>query len=723
MPDAALQERLFEVLRSPRYQPLTKSGLARELDLPPDERVALRSLLRDLEVDGVIFRARRGLYSLRQRTAGALTGTMRFLNSGGAHFLPDRRDPDNRASLLSLGFKLDQDIRIFVRAYESGTALPGDRVAATASLNKLTGQIEARVGKILARSERPFVGTLCQNGRMLAVRPDDPGLPESIDVPSHGTRWKAGNKVLAVIEAWEGRGRTPRGRIVRDLGPPDTPGLGILAIIHKFSLPTEFPSDVMREAEEIPTSIPDSEIEAREDWRERDVVTIDPNDARDFDDAIVVTPQAGGGWELAVHIADVAYYVRPGSATDREAEHRGNSVYLADRVIPMLPKKLSNGLCSLQPRVDRLTRVCVMRFDKNGRRTAARFARAVICSQRRFTYEEAFQEMKASDPSLRSPALDRAWPLASLLRRKRFAAGSLDLDFAEVRAVLDDKGRPVGLARIEHDESHQLIEEFMLAANEAVAKAIKDASVPGIYRIHEDPDEEKLADYGDLLGSYGIMAGDLSKRAELQRVLKSIRGRPDEHALKIALLKSLKRAAYHPDPLGHYGLAKTNYTHFTSPIRRYADLVVHRVLGSMLFKSGGAAESGERTPSYPKMAEIAEHISETERTAAEAEQESQRLMQTEFFASLLKRRPVPTFGAAIVDVKRMGVFVELTEFPIRGLIKIEDFPPGDFTYDPGGQRFYSRRPKVNLRPGTTLTVAPVRVDRDRRLIDFRTADV
>ena len=717
-----LRDRVLALLRSPRYQPMTKSELARTLELTPDERAGFRMVLRELVADGLVVEGRKSRYSVRHRGQGLLVGTLKFLNTGGAHFVPDPHDSENRGVLVGLGIDPARRDAIYVPAQNTGLALPGDMVTIKVSQDQWRDDsaIVGRVVKILERSGRTFVGTLIKAGHAWAINPDDPAMPQTFDVrASDSTRARLGNKVVACLEAWETTERRPVARLVEDLGPPDTPGLAMLAIIHKYSLPTEFPVAAVNEAAEWSPTIPPEELAVREDWRGREVVTIDPDDARDFDDAIAVTPLPGGGWELAVHIADVAYYVRSGSALDREAAERGNSVYLADRVIPMLPESLSNGLCSLQPGVDRLTRVAVMTFDAKGRRTKARFARAVIRSQRRFTYEEAFLEMKAADPKRRSPVLDRAWPLASLLRRKRFAAGSLDLDFPEVRAVLDAQGRPIGLRTIEHDESHQLIEEFMLAANEAVAKFIKDAEVPGLYRVHEDPDETKLAEFSLDLANAGILAGDLTKRAELQRLLGTLKGRADSHAIKIALLKSLKRAVYHAEPLGHYGLAKANYTHFTSPIRRYADLVVHRTLGTLLAKEGGTAETVERLPGQSKMADIAEHLSLTERTAAEAEQESQRLMQTEYFAGLLKLKEPPEFNAAIVEARRMGVFVELTQFPIRGLVRAEDFPDGDFVFDAAAARFFCRRPRYNFGPGTQVTVVPWRVDRARRLIDFR----
>ena len=314
--------------------------------------------------------------------------------------------------------------------------------------------------------------------------------------------------------------------------------------------------------------------------RNQFIVTIDPDDARDFDDAIHVEKLANGGWQLGVHIADVAAYVEPGSALDREARRRGNSVYLPDRVIPMLPERLSNGVCSLKPEVDRLTHSVFIQFDKRGVAKSARFARSVIRSAHRLTYKEAYAILTSPPRDRLGERLHLAWELAALLRRRRFEHGALDLDFPEVKVLIDTHGKPVRLERVENDESHQLIEEFMLAANEAVARELKKRTIPTIYRVHENPDPEKLAEYRELALSFGYKVGDLTHRAELQRLLAEIRGKPEEQALKVGLLKSLKRARYDPQPLGHYGLAKTNYLHFTSPIRRYADLVVHRALGS-----------------------------------------------------------------------------------------------------------------------------------------------
>ncbi|MEZ5301530.1 MAG: RNB domain-containing ribonuclease [Verrucomicrobiales bacterium] len=434
-------------------------------------------------------------------------------------------------------------------------------------------------------------------------------------------------------------------------------------------------------------------------------------------------PLKGGGWELAVHIADVSHYVRPGTELDREATVRGNSTYLVDRVIPMLPERLSNGICSLKPGVDRLTKLAVIEFNPHAEPVKARFAAAVIRSAARFSYEEAFAIMMregAPDGAVEQMLRD-AWDLASKLRRNRFAQGALDLDFAEIKVVLDARGKPTELRPVPYDESHQLIEEFMLAANEAVAAATKRADMPAIYRVHEDPDAEKLAEFRALAHQYGFKVGDLSNRDEIQRLLKMVRGTPEEHVIKIGLLKSLKRAAYHPDPTGHYGLAKANYTHFTSPIRRYADLVVHRVLGNLMAKRGNPGFETAPTPKYAKMGEIAAHISDTERISAEAENQSKQMKILEFFAGLLREPKPPKFLAVVTDIRRIGIFIELADTQVRGLIRADELPPGRYRHDPARNALVGPRQKDIIHVGSEIGVRPAKVDFVNQRIDFRLA--
>src|SRR6267378_2822363 len=569
-----IREQILGLLRRKDYRPLNKIDIARKLGLTEAERVALRKSLRELERAGEIARIRKNRYVLPAE-ADLVTGKL-SIHQAGYGFLTSEMSgqPD-----------------VFIAAENTGTAMHGDRVVARMSRDEPHGRIkgrrEGRVIRILERAHDTIVGTLQRSRNFYYVVPDDPRIVHDVYVgqvsnsplATSKVAPQVGDKVVVRLEAWESRHVNPEGEIIEVLGPASAPGIDMLSIIRKYHLPTEFPRDVLDKAKGIPETVDARQVEGREDLRGEFIVTIDPDDARDFDDAIQVE-KTGSGWRLGVHIADVAAYVEPDSPLDREARRRGNSVYLPDRVIPMLPERLSNGVCSLKPGVDRLTHSVFIQFDKRGVAKSARFARSVIRSAHRLTYKQAYAILNSPPRDRLAERLHLAWELAALLRRKRFEHGALDLDFPEVKVWVDTQGKPVRLERVENDESHQLIEEFMLAANEAVARELKRRAIPTIYRVHENPDPEKLAEYREFVLSFNYKAGDLTHRSELQRLLASIRGKPEEQALKVGLLKSLKRARYDPQPLGHYGLAKTNYLHFTSPIRRYADLVVHRALGS-----------------------------------------------------------------------------------------------------------------------------------------------
>lgn len=381
----------------------------------------------------------------------------------------------------------------------------------------------------------------------------------------------------------------------------------------------------------------------------------------------------------------------------------------------MLPERLSNGVCSLRPDVNRLTHSVFIEFARDGRTKSSRFARTVIRSARRLTYREAFALLKAQPANQLGERLHVAWELASLLRKKRFEQGSLDLDFPEVKVRLDAEGKPILLERIENDESHQLVEEFMLAANEAVARELKNRSIPTVYRVHEDPDPAKLAEYRELILSYNYKVGDLTNRRELQRLLASLAGKPEEQALKIGLLKSLKRARYAPQPLGHFGLAKNNYTHFTSPIRRYADLVVHRGLAELEQSRKSRTDMGQ-------IAAIAEHISITERVAAEAEIDSVKMKKLEFFQRQLDAREPQIFRAAVLDVKNYGLLVELPDVLITGFVHVSSLTDDFYVFNAAQRQFIGRQSRRRFSVGDQLRVFVARVDVFKRQVDFALAE-
>ena len=708
-----IREQVLALLARKDYRPLNKVDIARRLGFGGSERVALRKTLRELEHAGEIARIRKNRYVLPAE-ADLVAGKLSIHPAGYGFLSPEKSgDPD-----------------IFIAAENIGTAMHGDRVVARISRDaphdRIKGRREGRIIRILERAHDTIVGTLQRSRNFYYVVPDDPRFVHDIYVrperdQQQGTSANVGEKVVVRLDVWESRHVNPEGEIIEVLGPASAPGVDVLSIIRKYHLPAEFSKDVLDQAERISEKIGSRQLESREDLRKEFIVTIDPDDARDFDDAIQVE-KTGTGWRLGVHIADVATYVEPASALDREARRRGNSVYLPDRVIPMLPERLSNGVCSLNPGVDRLTHSVFIHFDKHGVVKSARFARSVIRSAHRLTYKQAYAILTSPPGDQLGEQLHLAWELAALLRRKRFQHGSLDLDFPEVKVWVDKEGRPVRLERVENDESHQLIEEFMLAANEAVARELKNRAIPTIYRVHENPDPEKLAEYREFVLSFDYKVGDLTHRVELQRLLAAFRGKPEEQALKIALLKSLKRARYAPQPLGHYGLAKANYLHFTSPIRRYADLVVHRALAT----NGAPRRRGDaaRRPFNPDMSEIAsiaEHISATERNAADAEIDAAQMKKLEFFQRQLDERNPQIFRAAIVDVRNYGLMVELPDALITGLVHVSSLTDDFYLFEPARRQLIGRRSRKRYSVGDELSVFVSRVDVFKRQVDFAIA--
>ena len=711
-----IREKLLALVRAPDYRPRDRDEIARALGLQGRDRVEVRKTLHELEHAGEIVRIRKNRYVLPSE-ADLVTGKLSIHQAGYGFLVPEKAgEPD-----------------IFIAAENTGTAMNGDRVVARISRDVpprhakvRAGQAaqhrgEGRVIRILERARDTIVGTLQQSRNFYYVVPDDPRLvhdvyvqvPPRARLPKTPTR---DDKVVVRLEAWESRHVNPEGEIIEVLGAATAPGIDMLSIVRKYDLPTAFPKSVLDEANRIPQSVEQKLIQGREDLRDQFILTIDPDDARDFDDAINVEKIDNTGvWRLGVHIADVSAYVTPDSALDREARRRGNSVYLPDRVIPMLPERLSNGVCSLNPDVDRLTHSVFIEFDKNGRAKNAGFARSVIRSAKRLTYKEAYAILQARPNGELSRRLHTAWELASLLRRKRFEQGSLDLDFPEVKVHVDADGKPTRLERVENDQSHQLIEEFMLAANEAVARELRHRSIATIYRVHEDPDPEKLGEYREFILSFGYKVGDLSHRKEVQRFLASISGKPEEQALKIGLLKSLKRARYAAQPLGHYGLAKANYLHFTSPIRRYADLVVHRTLAERNLLRRSKIDIGQ-------IESLADHISDTERNAAEAEIESVRLKKLQFFEQQLKERDPQVFRASIMDVRNYGLVVELPDALVTGVVHVSTLSDDFYRFDAAQRRLLGRRTNRRFSVGDEIRVFVARVDTFKRQIDFAIAD-
>ena len=686
--------------------------------------------------------------SLPKLAKGELIGRIQFRAGGSAFVIRDA--------------VLDEDAQPALQVFpeDTGVALPGDRVLAReypGRKGRRPGEKIGAIVRVLERDRDTIVGNLRKGRREYVVQPDDPRFSYEIAVGDPAKSGlspvpKEGDKVVVQLGEWNRRSDPLTGTLTSRLGRTHEPRAELLGIFLKHGLATEFPADVEREAAAIPNHVLPSELAGRLDYREKIVFTIDPDDAKDFDDALSYEPLADGEVRVGIHIADVSTYVHPGTALDREAQRRGNSTYLVGVVIPMLPEKLSNGLCSLVEAQDRLCKAVFLTFAKNGRLKDTTYANTVIRSRKRLTYKQAYAFMFEDDlakiRALPLPAKHQTgstgralrdltdaelhdlqtwcralWKIAARLRKDRMAHGSLDLDMPETKIFVDERGYADRLEKITHDESHQLIEEFMLAANEAVARLTRTHQLPSLYRVHDEPDVEKLEEFRDLLGSFDIPVGDLTHREEIVKLLVTLAAHPQGYTLRTQLLRSLKKAAYRAAPDGHYGLAKNDYTHFTSPIRRYADLVVHRVFDTYLEKHKGHALPPARNARYDlsRIQALGEHISQTEITSAEAERESVKIKLLEFFERELDKSPRTKFAAVITDVRPNGFFIELVESMTFGFISTNSLTDDRYVPTDDGTVLVGRKTKKKFALNGRLDVVVDKVDRFKRLIDFRPA--
>jgi len=678
-----------------------------------------------------------------------LTGRIQF-RAGGSAFVVRDDIPDGRNAPALQVFPED-----------TGVALPGDRVIARiypGRKGRRPGEKIGSIVRVLERERDTIVGNLRRGRREYVVQPDDPRFSYEISVGDPARSGltptpKEGDKVVVKLGDWKRRQDPLSGTLTARLGRTHEPRAELLGIFLKYELATEFPADVEREAAAIPDRVQPGDLgEHRLDYRQKAVFTIDPDDAKDFDDALSYELLDGGDVRVGIHIADVSHYVLPGTPLDREAQRRGNSTYLVGVVIPMLPEKLSNGLCSLVEAQDRLCKAVFLTFAKNGHLKHTAYANTVICSRKRLTYKQAYAFIFEDDldriralplpPKHQTGSTGRAlrdlshgeltdlqgwiralWRIASKLRKERMHGGSLDLDMPETKIFVDAEGYADRLEKIEHDESHQLIEEFMLAANEAVARLTRTHSLPSLYRVHDEPDVEKLEEYRGLLATFGIEVGDLTVRAELVRLLEVLRTHPQGYTLRTQLLRSLKKAAYRATPDGHFGLNKKDYTHFTSPIRRYSDLVVHRVFESYLVKHGGHPAS-KRGAGYDlhRIERLGEHLSLTEIASAEAERESVKIKLLEFFEREFAKKVKTHFTAVITDVRPNGFFVELLESMTFGFVSADTLGGDSFSLNGAGNALVGRKTKREFALNARLEVVVDNVDRFKRLIDFRPAE-
>jgi len=696
-----MRDQIIGLLEQKDYVPLSAENLQRHLRVTPEREPEFQRTLRKLERDGEIACIKGARHALA-RDADLIPGRIRMNRSGRGFLQPD-----------------DASIKeISIAESATGTALHEDRVLVRRDSRRKNfregDQENGTVVRILERKRTQIVGTLAQSKQFLYVIPDDPRIPHDVYVTPPrdvGRPARVGDKVVVELREWESRHSNPEGEIVEVLGAPDEEGVDMLSVLRQYNLPLHFPKAVLAEAHAVGNVVHEKDLADRLDCRAHNVITIDPDDAKDFDDAICLEKISADQWRLWVHIADVSHYVKPGTALDEEARKRGNSTYLVDRVIPMLPEALSNELCSLKPNVDRLTKCVEFLVSADGRVLNTKFHAAAIHSQRRFSYQQVLailQRAPADDPI--EQMLHSAHQLAQKIRKHRFKNGSLDLDFPETKIRLDENGKILRIEKNENDVSHQLIEEYMLLANEAVATRLMSLRTPAIYRVHEEPDARRLQEYRQEVMAHNVQCGNLGQPAEVQKLLAKLGTLPIGPALKIGFLKSLMRACYSVEPLGHYGLAKKKYTHFTSPIRRYADLVVHRALFDKISAKASALK------------EIAEHISVTERNSADAERDSKDVKLFAFLKAQLESGEPVKYPALVTDVRNFGFFVDVSGLAMSGLVPLSTIEDDFYVFDDRRRNLVGRRTRRVIKLGDKLTVQVAKVDSFKKQVDFCLAE-
>ena len=759
------EEVLLSFMARPGYRPMRLEAIVRTLGGGKEDLNRLRKAMPRLLKAGAIVTHKGMLLALPSaaRTAAPesaprasaekslLEGTILFRTSGSARVVFDPPDP---------GQKPREPLHI--DANDTHVALHGDRVLVKVNPVRRGRDGEdwgsGTVVRVVQRALTQLTGTLCHNRLRWFVVPDDPRVSREIivrDPVRAGLRPepKAEDKVVVRLDAWERRNLSPTGTVTEVLGVTHTPMAEYLAILRRYNLTPDFPASVVSEANAFPAVVQRDDCVGREDFRDIPTITIDPDDAKDFDDALSVQRLAGGNLRVGIHIADVSYYVKPGSHLDTEARQRGNSTYLVGTVIPMLPHALSSGLCSLVEAQDRLVKTVVCEFSPDARLLKTEFANSVIRSRKRLTYKQAYAFLSGADnAALRalpappphqtgSPGRPLAeltdgeldlvrgmigdlWQVGKVLRAERFRQGSLDLDMKEIKIYCDKDGWAERTETVTHDESHQLIEEFMLLANEQVAKALDKGSVPHVCRVHDEPDPEKLGALREELAATGFKVGDLAHRSEMVKLLSELKTREDGYTVRIQLLRSLKQACYRPSPDGHFGLAKRHYSHFTSPIRRYADLLEHRIFDAYIAKHGvaSAPKDPPRSPGLGELTRSCEHISITERNSAEAERDSVKIKILELFEREVERKDKRPFEATITEIKPHGLMVELTASNAFGLVHISTLTDDYYRINDRGNMLKGSRTGRTFVAGGTIMVTVDRVDRYKRQVDFRLAE-
>ncbi len=697
------KDRVIKIIKSKKNRPLTTQDISRMLRLRTDEYRDLERLLEEMESSGTVIRVKDGRFAV-PKELGLVVGRL-DVNPRGFGFV----EPEDGCG---------EDI--YIHKEDMGIALHGDTVLVRPESPRRGQRRRSRAGsvvKVMKRGSGVIVGTLKESGSHFYLVPDNPSFIHDIYVDrAHTGGAGPDEKVTVRVTGWPSQRLNPEGEVTEVLGRAGVPEVDTLSTIRGYGFREDYPSAALDEAARVPTRITEEEVRSRIDLREKTIITVDPADSRDFDDAVSIEKTPDGKFILGVHIADVSHYVREGSALEADARERGTSVYLPTRAIHMLPPRLATEICSLRPGEDRLTKSIFIIFSPEGERLDFYFHRSVIRSRRRFTYEEVRKILVENDAAARSidptltALLDAMAILARALRAARFARGAFDLDLPETKIIFDEKGLISDVRLEESDLAHWLIEEFMVAANEAAAEFLAVRRAPLIYRVHAAPDGADLDEFQEFVSAFGYTIKNPRDRKEVQSFLDSVRNTPLATTLQTAFLRSLKQAEYSAQNVGHFGLASPRYAYFTSPIRRYPDLHTHRLLEYIL--------QGKPPPPEPELKELARHCSETERIAEEAEREMLKLRKLQFFSRHLERTDRPVFTAVITRIKNFGFTVYLNRYLLSGLVHVSTLTDDFYRVDRSGTRLRGRRTGREFTAGDVVKVRVEKVDMELKQVDF-----
>ncbi|MBU5488353.1 ribonuclease R [Clostridium sp. MSJ-8] len=698
-----IKDTLVSFMREEAYRPMDIQELVAVFDIKDFEYKTFKKALKTMEKEGLIVRTKKDRYAVPERL-GLITGRLQAHSKGYGFLIPD----------------VEGEKDVFIPSNCMNGALNGDRVLVQVTREDRNGKKrEGEIEKVIERANKRVVGVYEDSRNFGFVVAEDTRINQDIFISKKDKNGaKEGDVVIVEITKWPEKRRSPEGIVVEVLGQKGDVGLDILTIIKKFGLPEEFPHKVQAFAESIPQEVDPKEINRRRDLRDIKMVTIDGEDAKDLDDAVSIEKLPNNRFKLGVHIADVSHYVREKNPLDKEALKRGTSVYLIDRVIPMLPRELSNGICSLNPQVDRLALSCFMTIDNNGKVLDHEIMESVIKTNERMTYTDVTKILRDNDKELmqRYDYLIEDFKcmeeLANILYKKRIKRGAIDFDFEEAKITLDEKGKPIEIKPYEREIANRMIEEFMLVCNETIAEHMYWTNLPFVYRIHENPDSEKLEKFKEFIFNLGhfVRWSPEIKPRDLQKVLDEFKGEKEEVVVSTLLLRSMMQARYSPENVGHFGLAAEYYCHFTSPIRRYPDLQIHRIIKEHL---NGKIDEGRANKLISLVDYASKQSSETERIAQEAEREVDDLKKAEYMLDRIGEE----FSGYISSVTSFGMFVELPN-TIEGLVHITALDDDYYIYDEDHLCLIGERKKKIYRLGDAVKVSCSRVDIPNREIFF-----